>query len=38
LHSVRASQGQITGYRIGEDQSGDNETILQPVGRSLCSR
>jgi hypothetical protein len=38
LHSVRASQGQITGYRIGEDQSGDNEAILQPVGRSLCSR
>src|SRR6266496_3916879 len=38
LHSVPASRGQITGYRIGEDQSGDNETILQPVGRSLCSR
>src|SRR5262249_16654467 len=38
LHSVPASQGRITGYRIGEDQSGGNETILQPVGRSLSSR
>jgi len=33
LHSVPVSQGRIAGYRIGEDQSGDNGTILQPVGR-----
>jgi len=38
LHSFPASQGRIAGYRIGEDQSGGNETILQPVGRSLLSR
>src|SRR5262249_50103736 len=38
LHSVPTSQGRITGYRIGEDQSGGNETILQSVGRSLSSR
>jgi len=38
LHSVPASQGRITGYRIGQDQSGGNETILRPVGRSLSSR
>src|SRR5262249_55828860 len=38
LHSVPASQGRITRYRIGEDQSGGNETILQPGGRSLSSR
>jgi hypothetical protein len=33
LHSVPASQGRMVGYRIGEDQSGGNETILQLVGR-----
>jgi hypothetical protein len=33
LHSFPASQGRIAGYRIGEDQSGGNETILQPVSR-----
>src|SRR5262249_4084904 len=38
LHSVPTSQGRITGYRIGEDQSGGNETISQSVGRSLSSR
>jgi hypothetical protein len=27
----RASQGRIVGYRIGEDQSGGNGTISQPV-------
>jgi hypothetical protein len=37
LHSVRASQGQITGYRIGEDQSGGNATILQPVSRARAT-
>ena|SRR5262249_13614279 len=31
LHSIRASPSQTVGYRIGEDQSGDNGTILQPV-------
>jgi hypothetical protein len=31
LHAVPASQGRIAGYRIGEDQSGGNGTILQPV-------
>jgi hypothetical protein len=31
LHSVPVRQGRIAGYRIGEDQSGGNETILQPV-------
>jgi hypothetical protein len=31
LHSIPASQGRIVGYRIGEDQSGGNGTILQPV-------
>jgi hypothetical protein len=30
-HSIPASQGRIAGYRIGEDQSGGNGTILQPV-------
>jgi hypothetical protein len=30
-HPIPASQGRIAGYRIGEDQSGDNGTILQPV-------
>jgi hypothetical protein len=35
LHSVPASQGRIAGYRIGEDQSGGNEAILQPVSRAL---
>src|SRR6266446_6086435 len=29
---VPASQGRIAGYRIGEDQSGGNGTILQHVG------
>jgi hypothetical protein len=29
----RRSQGRIAGYRIGEDQSGGNGTILQPVSR-----
>ena len=33
LHSIPASQGRIVGYRIGEDQSGGNGTILQPVSR-----
>jgi hypothetical protein len=33
LHSVPASQGQIAGYRTGEDQSGANGTILRPVSR-----
>jgi hypothetical protein len=33
MHSVPASQGWIAGYRIGEDQSGGNGTILQPVSR-----
>src|SRR5262249_50598054 len=33
LHSIPASHGRIAGYRIGENQSGDNGTILQPVGR-----
>ena len=28
LHSVPASQGRIAGYRIGEDQSGRNGTVL----------
>jgi hypothetical protein len=37
LHSVPASQGRITGYRIGEDQSGGNETILQPAIRCAFS-
>src|SRR5215471_12291897 len=36
LHSIpasqgRASQGRISGYRIGKDQSGGIGTILQPV-------
>src|SRR5262249_18470375 len=35
LHSVPASKGRITGYRIAEDQSGCNETILRPVSRAL---
>src|SRR5262245_3125794 len=38
LHAVPTSQGRIIGYRIGEDQSGGNETISQSVGRSLSSR
>jgi hypothetical protein len=29
LHSIPASQRRIAGYRIGEDQSGGNGTILQ---------
>jgi hypothetical protein len=33
LHSIPASLGRIAGYRIGEDQSGGNGTILQPVSR-----
>src|SRR5262249_37760946 len=31
LHSIPASQGRISGYRIGKDQSGGIRTILQPV-------
>jgi hypothetical protein len=31
LHSIPASQGRTVGYRIDEDQSGGNGTILQPV-------
>src|SRR5215470_17964227 len=31
LHSIPASQGRISGYRIGKDQSGGIGTILQPV-------
>jgi RNA polymerase primary sigma factor len=31
LHSIPPSQGRIVGYRIGEDQSGGNGAILQPV-------
>jgi hypothetical protein len=30
-HSIPASQGRIAGYRIGDNQSGGNGTILQPV-------
>jgi hypothetical protein len=37
MHSMPASQGQIVGYRIGEDQSGGKETILQPVIRCAFS-
>src|SRR5262249_34032494 len=33
LHLVPTSPGQIARYRIGEDQSGGNGTILQPVSR-----
>jgi hypothetical protein len=33
LYSIPASQGRIAGYRIGEDQSGGNGTILQPSRR-----
>jgi hypothetical protein len=33
LHSNPASQGWIAGYRIGEEQSEGNGTILQPVSR-----
>src|SRR5262249_55548633 len=33
LHLVPTSQGQIARYRIREDQSGGNGTILQPVSR-----
>jgi hypothetical protein len=29
LHSIPASQGRIAGYRIGEDRSGGDATILQ---------
>jgi hypothetical protein len=32
LHSIR-QPGRIVGYRIGEDQSGGNGTILLPVSR-----
>jgi hypothetical protein len=28
VHLVPASQGRLGGYRIGEDQSGGNETVL----------
>jgi hypothetical protein len=38
LHSVPASQGRIARYRIGEDQSGGNGTILQPVSRCAGDR
>ena len=31
LHSVPVSQGRIVGYRIGEEESGGNGAILQPV-------
>src|SRR5262249_57641303 len=31
LHLLPASWARIAGYRIGEDQSGDIGTILQPV-------
>src|SRR5215475_5244560 len=31
LNSIPASQGRISGYRIGKDQSGGIRTILQPV-------
>jgi hypothetical protein len=34
LHSILASQGQIVGYRIGEDQSAGNGAILQRVSRA----
>jgi hypothetical protein len=29
VHSIPVSQGRIAGYRIGENQSGGNGTILQ---------
>ena len=32
-HGTPTSRGWIVGYRIGEDQSGRNGTILQPVSR-----
>jgi hypothetical protein len=28
LHSIPASEGRVVGYRIGEDQSGRNGTVL----------
>ena len=31
LHSIRASQGRIGGYRISEDQSGGNEGFYNLV-------
>jgi hypothetical protein len=37
LHSVPVRQGRVAGYRIGEDQSGGNGTILQPVIRCAFS-
>jgi hypothetical protein len=30
---IQASQGRIAGYRIGEEQSADVGTTVQPVGR-----
>jgi hypothetical protein len=37
LHSVPVSQGRIAGYRIGEDQSGGNGTILQSVSHKAAA-
>jgi hypothetical protein len=33
-----SAKGRIAGYRIGEDQSGGNGTILQPVSRCAGDR
>ena len=37
LHSVPASQGRITGYRIGRDQSAGTQAVIQPDSRWHCA-
>jgi len=37
LHSIPASQGRIAGYRIGEDQSGGDGTILDLLAGFVAS-